>query len=243
MTSVVLAPCLSNHKLKKDNRRSPHTSTNSLPILKMKQNAEKPNNGKVRFSMPPEKTKKRHHHASSRHNTSSTKSPSTIIAGPHKSRPEPAATPTRLLVAQLSSPTLNTRSEFELAYKISKSTTSIAVKQLATTLCRGDIAETSSRLTQNQSDLKALIEVAQEQVEKVKKMERDWCPDLPSTTKEFATDLIAGKNKVMREAMKRFDELRWEYERVIKYLDWIEELKVEREHLLEDREYMCGHFD
>lgn len=85
--------------------------------------------------------------------------------------------------------------------------------------------------------------MAQEQVEKVKKMERDWRHELPSTTKEFATDLVAGKNKVMREAMKQFDELRWEYEGVIKYLDWIEELKVERERLLEDRKYMCGHFD
>ncbi|RAO68988.1 uncharacterized protein BHQ10_005000 [Talaromyces amestolkiae] len=165
------------------------------------------------------------------------------MAGPHNSRPGPAATPAKVLVAQLSSPTLNIRSEFELAYKISKCTTSTAVKQLATTLCRGDIAETTSRLTQNRSDLNALIEVAQEQVEKVKKMERDWRPDLPSKTKEFATDLVAGKNNDMREAMKLFDELRWEYERFIKYLDWIEELKVEREHLLEDRKYMCGHFD
>lgn len=155
----------------------------------------------------------------------------------------PAPTPTKLLVAQLASPNLNTRSEFDLAYKISKSTTSIAVKQLATTLCRGDIAEITSRLTQNQSDLDALIEVAQEQVEKVKKMDRDWRPELPSTAKEFATDLIAGKNKAMREAIKHFDELRWEYERVVKYLDWIKELKVEREHLLEDRKYMCSHFD
>ncbi|GAM36773.1 hypothetical protein TCE0_018f06130 [Talaromyces pinophilus] len=224
MASVVLVPCLSNHKLKKDQ--------------------PKPNTCKVRFSMPPEKTKKRRHHATSRHNTSSsTTSSSTIFAGPHNSHPEPAPTPTKLLVAQLASPTLNTRSEFDLAYKISKSTTSIAVKQLATTLCRGDIAETTSRLTQNQSDLDALIEVVQEQVEKVKKMERDWRPELPSTTKEFATDLITGKNKAMREAIKHFDELKWEYERIIKCLDWIEELKVEREHLLEDRKYMCGHFD
>lgn len=146
-------------------------------------------------------------------------------------------------MAQLSSPTLNTRSEFDLAYKISKSTTSVAVKQLATTLCRGDIAETTSRLTQNQSDLDALIEVTQEQVEKVKKMERAWRPELPSRSKEFATNLIVGKHKDMREAIKHFDELRWEYERVIKYLDWIEELQAEREHLLEDRKYMCGHFD
>jgi hypothetical protein len=194
--------------------------------------------------MPPDKTKTRQHHASSRNNaSSSTTSSPTIIAGPQNSRPEPAPTPAKILVAQLTSPTLNTRSEFELAYKISKSTTSIAVKQLATTLCRGDIAETTSRLAQNDSDLNALIEAAQEQVEKVKKMERDWRPELPSTTKEFATDLVAGKNKDMREAMMKFDELRWEYERVIKYLDWIEELKVEREHLLEDRKYMCGHFD
>jgi hypothetical protein len=143
----------------------------------------------------------------------------------------------------LSSPTLNIRSEFELAYRISKATTSIAAKQLGTTLCRGDIAETSSRLAQNHSDLNAVIETAQEQVEKVKKMERNWRPELPSTTKEFATDLVAGKNKDMREAMKQFDELRWEYERVIRYLDWIEELKVERENLLEDQKYMCGHFE
>uniref|UniRef100_A0A093V6X2 Uncharacterized protein n=1 Tax=Talaromyces marneffei PM1 TaxID=1077442 RepID=A0A093V6X2_TALMA len=181
MTSVVLVTFLSNYKLKNDQT--------------------KPSTCKVRFSMPPDKTKKRRHHAPTRTNTSySATSSSTIIAGPHNSRNETAATAAKVLVAQLSSPTLNTRSEFELAYKISKSTTSIAVKQLATTLCRGDIAETTSRLAQNRSDLNALIEAAQEQVEKVKKMERDWRPELPSTTKEFATDLVAGKNKDMREA-------------------------------------------
>lgn len=164
------------------------------------------------------------------------------MAGPHNSRRGPAETSTKRLVAQLSSLTLNTRSEFDLAYKISESTASMAVKQLATSLCRGDIAETTSRLTQNQSDLDALIEAAQEQVDKVKEMERHWRPELPSTTKGFATDLVAGKNKDMREALKRFDELRWEYERVIKYLDWIEELKLEREHLLEDQKYMSAHF-
>ncbi|EED17362.1 hypothetical protein TSTA_111980 [Talaromyces stipitatus ATCC 10500] len=211
-----------------------HVPTHNLSIAEaILQVAHKArsNTPKVRFSMPPlplDKSKKRRQHSTSN-------SSSTSIYKARNAPITPTPTPAKLLVAQLSSPTLNTRAEFDLAYKIIKSTTSYASKQLAMTLCRGDIAEISSRLAENSTQLDRVLETAQEQVEKLKVMEQTWRPDLPSSAKEFAPDKVVGKNKDMKEAMKVFDEMRWEYERFITYLDWIEELKVEREKLLEDR--------
>jgi hypothetical protein len=149
-------------------------------------------------------------------------------------------TPSPVSAAQLQDPSMNTRTEFEIAYKIRKATKSVAVQHLAMLLCRDDIAETTSRLKQNRIDLGEIIELTQEQVEKVKKMEKDWRMCLPSSTKDY-TQMQVSKPGVIRQSLQHFDDIRMEYEKVVAYMNAINELKVERSLLLDDQKFMCGH--
>ncbi|OKL61357.1 hypothetical protein UA08_03724 [Talaromyces atroroseus] len=186
---------------------------------------------KVRFWIPPAGNKTPHHSP-----TNNRDATNAVVAT------ESAATPTSLSVsaAQLQDPSTNTRADFEIAYKIRKATDSVAVQYLATLLCRNDIAETTCRLKQNRIDLGEVIEAAQEQVEKVKKMEKHWRMCLPSSTKDY-TQMPISKPKATRESLRHFDDIRMEYAKVIAYLDVINDLKVERSLLLDDQEFMCGH--
>lgn len=74
-------------------------------------------------------------------------------------------------------------------------------------------------------------------------MKKTWHPALPRTVADFSTKNAAKKKRSLKEALEVFDEFRAEYEKIVKYLDWIEDIKSEKKRLLEDQEYMSSHLE
>lgn len=168
------------------------------------------------------------------------RSSSTPVARSRNSTSEPTPITQTISASQLHDPFINTRKSFKIAYNISKSTHSIATKNLAILLCRDNIAETTSRLTENQTEIDQIIEATQEQVDKIKQMEDTWRLHLLPPSETHAEAHVSHQKEI-RGLVKHFEDLRMEYDRLIALLKWLEELKIERKLLLDDQKYMCGH--
>ncbi|KAH8701602.1 hypothetical protein BGW36DRAFT_264485, partial [Talaromyces proteolyticus] len=131
--------------------------------------------------------------------------------------------------------TSDTRSDFEIVYDMSRSSESSAIQQLATVLCRDDVAGMKCRLERNMEEFNEIIVATKAQVKKLKDMERAWPSNLPDDSNEYYAKLLAGNDKKLNESIKYLEELKEGYEVVRRNVEKMRGLKGDRKKLLREQ--------